>query len=286
VRAPAWALAGAVVAALGAGAFAQPAGPEGDFDPRHLFVELDEDRDGVLTVDEALAEVARRWEEALASGDFDGDGRLSRSEALRATAAFHGHGPSHGAPYDGGSRGFGVRQRGPGGGGADAAAAFRRLDVNGDGRWAAAEATERDRPRFRALLAALGKEETSLSLAEYVRATRLVAGEPADEPQGIAGTPGRDGGGGLGRGTGGAPALDVDLLFRRYDADRDGRLYLEEVHGPERAELGRIMAMLGLLDSGIGREELRGALAAGAGYRRGAGADPADHPPTNTNDGY
>lgn len=198
--------------ATGAAALVAQDAPKSD----DLFKQLDKNNDGKLVRSEVPEDQVRHFERLLRVGDADKNGELSKAEFDKATSDAQDEprrpeaGP--GGP-NGGRPGF-----------MDPKQAFERMDQNKDGKLSRSELPEFLRDRMGKIFDDLKKDE--ITLDEFTKG-REKLGPPPD--------------GGARPGAGGSPAE----MFKRMDANNDGKVTLEEI--PERARqfLGPIFERLG-----------------------------------------
>lgn len=172
--------------------FAQERGA-GEKKPDQLFQELDKNQDGKLTADEITPERKRFFEHLIRVGDKNKDGSLTKEEFLE------GFKPDE-APAQPQNAGRG-EGRGPMG---DPKQQFERMDQNKDGKLTVDEVPEGFRPILTRFLEQAGKKEATLE--DFTRLTQAS----------------RQFGGGM----------DPEQMFKRMDANNDGKLTLEEIPQP------------------------------------------------------
>ena len=188
-----------------------------------LFKQLDKNSDGKLVVDEVSKEQARFFERLIRIGDADKNGELTESEFTKATSETADAPP---AAANGAVR----RPGNPGGQQFDAAAFFKRLDRNGDGKLEKSELPEPFAERLAPAFERLGKDTLTLQELQQLRQNmeRAGAGQAGGRP-GQMGNP--------------------EETFKRLDANGDGKLTADEA--PEQ---GRRMVAAILERSGKGRD--------------------------------
>lgn len=150
----------AVVLAVTGGALADDAAPNAE----ELFRKLDANADGKVTADELTDDQKRYFERALRLGDENGDGALTREEfvkGLRPAERPQDRDPSREqdsarrSPAERNSAANGTEEQ------------FRQLDRDGDGKATLEEIPEGFRERVRPLFQRAGKE--SLTLEDFRR---------------------------------------------------------------------------------------------------------------------
>jgi hypothetical protein len=176
------------LAAMGAGttvALAQPGSDRGPRGAVAMFTQMDADRDGRVTWEEAWAYVQRRFTEA----DRDGSGGLTAQEFQDAIRA--GLAARRPAAAQGGDAAPGTH-RGPTGDFAERAdAMFRVLDADRDGRLSLNELRPMVEARFRALDANLNNAIEQAELPQRRgRPGGQGPGAPVPAPQGGPASPG------------------------------------------------------------------------------------------------
>lgn len=176
--------------------FAEDAKPA-QKNPQDLFQELDKNKDGKLTADEVSDEQRKFFDHLRRVADADKNGELTKDEFLKGFKPDESPGIN---PQGFGGRGEGQPQFDP-------KQQFERLDTNKDGKLTLEELPEQAKERLKPLFDRLGK--TELSRDDYVQAI-----ERSRRAFGGEGGPGE--------------------FFKRLDANKDGKLTLEEM--PEQAQ--------------------------------------------------
>jgi Ca2+-binding EF-hand superfamily protein len=181
----------------------KPAGDE-----RSLFDRIDQNKDGQIVADEIPAERKSYFERLLRERDKDGDGKLSKEEFQQSAEQ-----QRRPAAADENTQRPRPEQRG-----FDAAAIFRSLDKNSDGKVTPDEVPEERRERFRAGLARSDKDnDGGLNLEEFRNSMAAIAGRRPEAGQPAPGSaPPR-------------PNIANAPFFRAIDSDRDGKLSGEEL---------------------------------------------------------
>lgn len=188
--------------------------------PADLFKTLDANNDGKLVADEIPAEQVRFFERLVRLGDADSNGELTRSEFTKATTD----------SVAGGSPADNSRARRPGNPQFDGREFFSRLDRNGDGKLSRNELPEQIAERLGPAFEKLGKD--ALTLEEFQQLRQNMERGGANQPGNRVGQFG-----------------NPTEVFKRLDADGDGRLTIGEA--PEQ---GRRMVAAILERSGKGRD--------------------------------
>lgn len=185
-------------------------GPAGE-KPEQLFKTLDKNGDGKLTADEVGEDRRRFFEHLIRVADGNKDGVLTAEEFQKGLKDE----PPVQAPQQGG--------RGPGGFGGDPGEFFKRMDTNGDGKITLDEVPEPAKRFVEGMLERAGKgKDGSLTREDFLRM--------AQNARPGAGQPGQSG---QPSGAGRPPFGNSEELFKRWDANGDGKVTLDEV--PEQA---------------------------------------------------
>jgi Ca2+-binding EF-hand superfamily protein len=243
---------------LSAVALAQQPEPRGG----GLFDRLDQNKDGAVGADEIPAERKAFFERLLREGDKNGDGRLSREEFQAAAQQPRGQ-----RERDDGEKSAEQRpaQAAPN---FDAAALFRNLDKNGDGKLTADEVPEERRERFQAGLPRTDKDgDGGLNLEEF-RSTMMAMARlrgDANSPSASDAPP--------------RPTPGNSPLFRAIDSDRDGKLSAEEL-----AKAGEALKRLDRNGDGSLTIEELGPPDPGAASGRGQAGRPGANQPQQADD--
>jgi Ca2+-binding EF-hand superfamily protein len=190
-----------------------------------LFKQLDKNKDGKIVADEVSEKQTRFFERLVRLGDADKNGELTQSEFAKATSESVDAPPAGRNPV-----GADRRPGNSGGQQIDAAAFFKRLDKNGDGKLEKSELPEQFAERLAPAFEKLDKDALTLQEFQQLRQNtrRAGAGQPGGRP-----------------GQMGNPAE----MFKRLDTNADGKLTAEEA--PEQ---GRRMVAAILERSGKGRD--------------------------------
>ncbi len=168
--------------------------PKAENSPAKLFEQLDTNKDGKLTKEEVGEERERFFNRLVRVGDQNEDGALTKEEFLKANQPAARPAQSSDQPR----RGYGGRRPT-----AFTEEMFKRLDQNGDGKFALNEVSEQLRPRFKPLFDRLKKD--ALTFEDFKEAQNQENSRSSRE----------------------------DYL-KRLDANGDGKITLKEV--PEQAK--------------------------------------------------
>jgi Ca2+-binding EF-hand superfamily protein len=191
-------------------------------DSAGLFKQLDANGDGQLAGDEVPEEKKSLFERLVRLGDGDADGKLSAEEF--ATGLAGGEQPAAKGPRAKGEtdapkkpakatpgRPGKAERPGPG-------RLFARLDANGDGKVELDEVPEERRPMFEKVIARNDKNgDQALSLEEF----------SAESPVRMVST-------------GDAPR-DPAIMFKRLDANADGKVVADEAPEPRREMITKMI---------------------------------------------
>ena len=246
----------ALLTVLSTSALAQPGGSSQD----ELFGKLDRNGDGNISADEIGAGQRKSFERLLRVGDADKNGILTRAEfkaALKPLEPVAGNQRNSGARPNRRNR-FNVKQF------------FRRFDRDGNGKLALSELPEQLRRRMKPVFDRLGKEE--LTAEEFTKA-RAAQNRRQPNPEQSFKRLDRNGDGKLSKSE--LPdglqdrfrivfarlkkdeitlkeyvkavrrAADPAELFKRFDANGDGKLSIEEAPEGLRPRLKRLLERLG-----------------------------------------
>lgn len=191
--------------------------------PADLFGKLDRNGDGKIEAGEVSKEQTRFFERLIRLGDADKNGALTKSEFEKATSETADTPPA--------ARGNNPSGRRPGGAGArqfDAAALFKRLDKDGDGKLAKSELPEFLAKRFAPAFESIGKD--AITQEEFREMSQKFA---RDRPQQSGGRPGQ-----------GQRANPAEM-FKRLDTNGDGKLTVAEVPEQGKRMVGAILERAG-----------------------------------------
>jgi Ca2+-binding EF-hand superfamily protein len=227
----------------------QRGGGEGRGDPAEFFKRLDVNGDDKITVDEVPEPAKRLVEGMLERAGKGKDGNLTREDfakmALNARPGQPGQPGGEGRPQ------FGNPEE-----------MFTRLDANGDGKITLDEVPDRAKTIVEQMLERAGKgKDGSISKEDYLKAVaqlRPGAGNPA------GGAPG------------GPQFGNPEEMFKRMDANGDGKVTLDEV--PERARpiIERMFEATGKgKDAGLTLDDFK---KAGERFQQGANPQGARRP--------
>jgi Ca2+-binding EF-hand superfamily protein len=188
--------------------------------PAALFDQLDKDNDGKLTREEVGEERERFFNRLVRVGDKDEDGNLTKEEFLAANKPEER--PAQPQPGNPGGR--------PQFGGNSMEEFFKRVDQNGDGKLSKAEIPEPLKERFQPAFDRQGKDE--LTLEDLRRFA------PNQFP------PDRD--------------RMAEEFFKRFDANSDGKLTLDEAPEPSKPVLQSMLRRAGKGEGGsLTKEEFK-----------------------------
>lgn len=109
---------------------------------------------------------------------------------------------------------------------------FKQLDKNSDGQVSSDEVSDEQKRLFTRLLRNDKNEDGKLSLAEWLAGTQ--EDRPARRPEGAPGEGRRPDGGG-------DPKVEAEMIFRRADANGDGKVVLEEVPEDRRERFAQML---------------------------------------------
>lgn len=185
--------------------------------PAALFQSLDKNKDGKIVADEIGDERAKFFKRLIRVGDSDKDGSLSKDEFLAATKQ---EPKPKAAP--GGKKGKGGKGR------PNPKKMFKRLDKNEDGKVTKDEIPEPMQKRFNRIFEKLGKEE--LTQEDFVKFAKT---GPKGKGKGPSGK----------RGPGHHPKPEE--LFKKHDANKDGKLSLAEVPEKFKPRFERLLERAG-----------------------------------------
>ncbi|MBS0264163.1 MAG: EF-hand domain-containing protein [Planctomycetes bacterium] len=176
-----------------------------------IFSDLDQNRDGKLSIDEVPENRRSFFERLLQVAGKTTDQGLTREDFLAATQAA---GFRVAAPQN-------LAGGGPGGNGFDPARLFQRMDRNQDGKLTIEEIPEPSPPFVKQLFSRLKK--TELTRDEFVQAARIPGGNPA--PTGSI--------------------RDPEALFKRLSPGSDGKVTLAGAPQPWKPVVERWLTRLG-----------------------------------------
>ncbi len=202
-----------------------------------LFKQLDKNNDGKVVADEVSEEQNRFFERLVRLGDADGNGELTEAEFGKATSD-KVEAPPAGRTPSGNDR----RPGSSSGQQSDAAAFFKRLDKNGDGKLAKIELPEPIAERLAPAFEKLGKDALTLQEFQQLRQS-------------------------MGRAGGGQPGARTDQMgspaemFKRLDTNSDGMLTIDEVPEQGRRMVAGILERSGKgRDGSLSKEEFQSAV--------------------------
>jgi len=180
--------------------------------PGELFTQLDKNSDGQIGRDEVPDGQQRMFERLLRVGDKNADGRLSRDEFVAAMN----------------SPELRAEQPGPGGPGGrpNPGEMFSRMDRNGDGKLTRDEIPEPARERLGPIFDRLGKD--ALTREDVERAMAQFGGRPGE------GRPGE-----------GRPGPEMLERLRGWDANKDGKVFPDEVPEEARPRFREMLQRMG-----------------------------------------
>ncbi|MFT4559332.1 MAG: Ca2+-binding EF-hand superfamily protein, partial [Planctomycetaceae bacterium] len=144
-----------------------------------LFKQLDKNKDGKIVADEVSEKQTRFFERLVRLGDADKNGELTQSEFAKATSESVDAPPAGRNPV-----GADRRPGNSGGQQIDAAAFFKRLDKNGDGKLEKSELPEQFAERLAPAFEKLDKDALTLQEFQQLRQNtrRAGAGQPGGRP--------------------------------------------------------------------------------------------------------
>lgn len=288
-----WAFSAMLAAMVGGGA-AQSWGQDAAPDAGALFQRLDKDGDGKLTKGEIPEEQTRIFERLLRRGDKNSDGALTREEFVEANRPEERPDVPPAAPG-----------AGPDQARVDARQRFEMLDRNKDGKVTLEEFPEQARERMKPLFERLGKD--ALTLEEFSRFAGGGGGFRPD-PNELFRQFDKNGDGKLGKAElpaelreRFAPAFEragkdeltredfqrvagppggrgnPEEMFERIDANKDGKLTVDEAPEPIRPLLQGVLRRAGKEPTGsLTKEEFIKNFAPREGDRRPDGDRPRD----------
>ena len=242
-----------VACCLGSSTRAQdqpPAAP----DAAQLFEQLDANKDGQLARDEVSPERRRLFERLLRTADKDGNGTLSKDEFVAGMAANPRPATGAAAPAGGQPERPRLERLNPD-------VLFARLDRNGDGKITRDELPQERREFLERVLARADRDgDQAITKQELADSLEAIS-------RGLRGDGGPDGG------------PNADRIFERLDANKDGKLTVDEAPEFLRERFAQLIAEADKNgDKALDKEEFK----AGGGQvlrrlaRRAAGGQPGE----------